>query len=35
MGLDMAKYRRIFLEESSDHLGEVGRAARSFLGGVG
>jgi len=26
MGLDMAKYRRIFLEESSDHLGEVGRA---------
>ena len=26
MGLDMEKYRRIFLEESTDHLGEVGRA---------
>lgn len=26
MGLDMAKYRRIFLEESADHLAEVGRA---------
>lgn len=23
MGLDMAKYRRIFLEESADHLGEI------------
>ena len=26
MALDMAKYRRIFLEESTDHLAEVGRA---------
>jgi len=26
MALDMEKYRRIFLEESIDHLGEVGRA---------
>jgi two-component system, chemotaxis family, sensor kinase CheA len=26
MGLDMEKYRRIFLEESADHLGEVSRA---------
>ncbi|MFK7894907.1 MAG: Hpt domain-containing protein [Myxococcota bacterium] len=23
MGLDMAKYRRIFLEEAADHLGEI------------
>ncbi|HPG24188.1 MAG: Hpt domain-containing protein [Spirochaetaceae bacterium] len=26
MGLDMAKYRRIFLEESTEHLGEISRA---------
>lgn len=26
MGLDMAKYRRIFLEEASDHLAEISRA---------
>jgi len=26
MGLDMAKYRRIFLEESTDHLEEISRA---------
>ncbi len=26
MGLDMAKYRRIFLEEASDHLEEISRA---------
>lgn len=26
MGLDMAKYRRIFLEESADHLGQISRA---------
>ena len=26
MGLDMAKYRRIFLEESADHLGEISTA---------
>jgi two-component system, chemotaxis family, sensor kinase CheA len=26
MGLDMAKYRRIFLEESNDHLAEISRA---------
>ena len=26
MALDMAKYRRIFLEESTDHLAEVSRA---------
>lgn len=26
MGLDMAKYRRIFLEESADHLAEISRA---------
>ena len=26
MGLDMAKYRRIFLEEGTDHLGEISRA---------
>jgi len=26
MGLDMAKYRRIFLEEATDHLGEIGHA---------
>ena len=26
MGLDMAKYRRIFLEEATDHLAEISRA---------
>ncbi len=26
MALDMAKYRRIFLEEAADHLAEIGRA---------
>jgi two-component system chemotaxis sensor kinase CheA len=26
MGLDMAKYRRIFLEEAADHLAEISRA---------
>ena len=26
MALDMAKYRQIFLEESTDHLGEISRA---------
>lgn len=26
MALDMAKYRRIFLEESADHLAEIGHA---------
>ena len=26
MALDMAKYRRIFIEESTDHLGEISRA---------
>ena len=26
MALDMAKYRRIFLEEGSDHLGEISHA---------
>jgi len=26
MGLDMAKYRRIFLEEAGDHLAEISRA---------
>ncbi len=26
MSLDMAKYRRIFLEESADHLGEMSHA---------
>ena len=26
MALDMAKYRRIFLEESADHLAEISRA---------
>lgn len=26
MALDMAKYRRIFLEEAADHLGEISRA---------
>lgn len=26
MALDMAKYRRIFLEESNDHLAEISRA---------
>ena len=26
MALDMAKYRRIFLEESTDHLAEISRA---------
>ncbi len=26
MALDMAKYRRIFLEEATDHLGEISRA---------
>jgi two-component system chemotaxis sensor kinase CheA len=26
MALDMAKYRRIFLEEGGDHLEEIGRA---------
>jgi two-component system chemotaxis sensor kinase CheA len=26
MALDMAKYRQIFLEESTDHLEEIGRA---------
>lgn len=26
MGLDLAKYRRIFLEESTDHLAEMSRA---------
>lgn len=26
MALDMAKYRRIFLEEAMDHLGEISRA---------
>ena len=26
MALDMAKYRRIFLEEAVDHLAEIGRA---------
>ncbi len=26
MGLDMAKYRRMFLEEASDHLEEISRA---------
>lgn len=26
MSLDMAKYRRIFLEESTDHLGEISHA---------
>lgn len=26
MALDMAKYRLIFLEESTDHLGEISRA---------
>ena len=26
MALDMAKYRQIFLEESTDHLDEIGRA---------
>ena len=26
MALDMAKYRRIFLEEAGDHLEEIGRA---------
>ncbi len=26
MSLDMAKYRRIFLEEASDHLGEMSHA---------
>jgi two-component system chemotaxis sensor kinase CheA len=26
MALDMAKYRRIFIEEATDHLGEISRA---------
>jgi len=26
MALDMEKYRRIFLEESADHLGEIGHS---------
>ena len=26
MGLDMAKYRRIFIEEADDHLAEISRA---------
>lgn len=26
MALDMAKYRRIFLDEATDHLGEISRA---------
>lgn len=26
MPLDMAKYRRLFLEESTEHLGEIGHA---------
>ncbi|MEZ4333421.1 MAG: Hpt domain-containing protein [Myxococcota bacterium] len=26
MPLDMAKYRRLFLEESAEHLGEIGHA---------
>ena len=30
MALDMEKYRRIFLEESTDHLGEVGHALLSL-----
>lgn len=37
MSLDLAKYRRIFLEEASDHLGEIGHALLALekeLGGV-
>lgn len=30
MALDMAKYRRIFLEEATDHLGEVSHALLSL-----
>ena len=30
MSLDMAKYRRIFLEESTDHLGEISHALLSL-----
>ncbi|MFO0689217.1 MAG: Hpt domain-containing protein [Myxococcota bacterium] len=36
MALDMAKYRRIFLEEATDHLGEISHALLSLekeLGG--
>ncbi|MBY0399951.1 Hpt domain-containing protein [Myxococcota bacterium] len=30
MSLDMAKYRRIFLEEATDHLGEISHALLSL-----
>lgn len=30
MPLDMAKYRRLFLEESTEHLGEIGHALLSL-----
>lgn len=30
MALDMAKYRRIFLEEATDHLGEISHALLSL-----